>query len=108
MQVHSNPQRRKGASSLYEWRRRSSMRIAMVSTPFVPVPPRHYGGTELVVHELVEELVARGHEVVLFATGDPRTSAELRWLYREAQWPPDTLTDLTHVSWAMEQVQGQG
>src|SRR5918911_3869532 len=84
------------------------MRIAMVSTPFVPVPPRQYGGTELVVHELVEELVARGHEVVLFATGDSRTSAgaaEVRWLYPEAQWPPSPFTDLRHVAWAMEQVQ---
>lgn len=36
------------------------MKIAMVSTPFVAVPPRDYGGTELVVHELVEGLLARG------------------------------------------------
>ena len=76
----------------------------MVSTPFVPVPPRKYGGTELVVHELVEELVARGHDVVLFATGDSRTSAELRFLYRESQWPPDPLSDINHVAWAMRQV----
>src|SRR5919197_5566669 len=51
-----------------------SMRIAMISTPFVAVPPRTYGGTELVVAELVEGLVERGHEVTLFATGDSRTS----------------------------------
>src|ERR687884_686807 len=83
------------------------MRIAMISTPFIPVPPRRYGGTELVVYELVEELVARGHDVVVFATGDSRTSAELRFLYREAQWPPNPFTDLTHVSWAMQQVQDE-
>ena len=46
------------------------MRIAMLSTPFVPVPPPDYGGTELVVHELVEGLLQRRHDVVLFATGD--------------------------------------
>src|SRR5918912_962247 len=83
------------------------MRIAMVSTPFVPVPPRRYGGTELVVHELVEGLAARGPEVGLFATGDSRRSAaaaELRWLYPEAQWPPSPFTDLAHVSWALGQV----
>jgi glycosyltransferase involved in cell wall biosynthesis len=83
------------------------MRIAMLSTPFVPVPPCKYGGTELVVHELVEELAARGHEVVLFATGDSRTSAELRFLYQEAQWPPNPFSDLNHVSWAMRQVQDE-
>jgi hypothetical protein len=33
----------------------------MISTPFVAVPPRDYGGTELVVYELVEGLVERGH-----------------------------------------------
>lgn len=80
------------------------MRIAMISTPFVPVPPRDYGGTELVVHELVEGLLDRGHDVTLFATGDSRTRAPLRSLYPRAQWPPEAPTDLNHVSWAMRQV----
>ena len=80
------------------------MRIAMVSTPFVAVPPRDYGGTELVVGELVEGLAANGHEVTLFATGDSNTSCELRWLYPEAQWPPSPLTELNHVSWAMGEI----
>lgn len=80
------------------------MRIAMISTPFLPVPPRDYGGTELVVHELVEGLVARGHEVTLFAPGDSQTSAELRALYSQSQWPPEMLIDLDHVTWAMRQV----
>ena len=53
------------------------MKIAMISTPFLRVPPRDYGGTELVVYELVEGLVRRGHDVTLFATGDSATSAEL-------------------------------
>lgn len=84
------------------------MRIALVSTPFLAVPPRSYGGTELVVHELAEGLVERGHDVVLFATGDSATTAELRALYAEAQWPPQMLTDLNHVSWAMQQIAAQG
>ncbi len=77
------------------------MRIAMVSTPFVSVPPTKYGGTELVVHELVEGLVERGHEVTLYATGDSRTSGELMSLFDVAQWPPDIMQDLNHTSWAM-------
>ena len=44
------------------------MRIAMISTPFVPVPPKDYGGTELVVHELVAGLLDLEHDVTLFAT----------------------------------------
>ncbi len=46
------------------------VKLAIVSTPFLPVPPRGYGGTELVIHELVRELEQRGHAVTLFATGD--------------------------------------
>jgi glycosyltransferase involved in cell wall biosynthesis len=84
------------------------MRIAMVSTPFVAVPPRDYGGTELMVHELTEGLMERGHEVLLFATGDSRTSARLRWLYSEPQWPPSPLPELNHVSWALEQAVAEG
>jgi heme/copper-type cytochrome/quinol oxidase subunit 3 len=37
-----------------------------------------------VVHYLTEELVRRGHEVVLFASGDSRTSAELSACVPEA------------------------
>lgn len=84
------------------------MRIALISTPFVAVPPRRYGGTELVVAELAEGLVASGHEVELFGTGDSHTSAELRSLYPRAQWPPEMLTDLNHVTWAMQQVMERG
>src|SRR5688500_19199272 len=80
------------------------MRIALISTPAVAVPPRRYGVTSLVVYYLAEGLVPRGHEVVLLTTGDSRTRAELHSLYKEAQWPPDMLTDLNHVSWALQQI----
>ena len=46
------------------------MRIAQVAPPFESVPPARYGGTERVVSTLTEELVRRGHEVTLFASGD--------------------------------------
>ncbi|MBN8892290.1 MAG: glycosyl transferase [Rhodospirillales bacterium 70-18] len=53
------------------------MRIAQIAPLFEAVPPLRYGGTERVVHWLTEELVAMGHEVTLFATGDSVTSATL-------------------------------
>lgn len=53
------------------------MRIAMVSPLEVRVPPIAYGGTELVVSLLTEELVRMGHQVTLFASGDSVTSARL-------------------------------
>ena len=54
------------------------MRIAQLAPTFERVPPRAYGGTELIVHHVTEELVARGHDVTLFATGDSQTAARLR------------------------------
>jgi glycosyltransferase involved in cell wall biosynthesis len=53
------------------------MRIAQIVPLTESVPPQRYGGTERVASVLVEELVRRGHEVTLFATGDSRTSARL-------------------------------
>ncbi len=50
----------------------------MLIAPFEePVPPHKYGGTELVVANITEELVARGHEVYLAASGESKTSAQL-------------------------------
>src|SRR4051794_35060475 len=53
------------------------MRIAQIAPLAESVPPKLYGGTERVVHWLTEELVALGHEVTLFASGDSKTSANL-------------------------------
>ena len=53
------------------------MRIAQVSPLIESVPPKLYGGTERIVSYLTEELVRQGHEVVLFASADSETAAEL-------------------------------
>jgi glycosyltransferase involved in cell wall biosynthesis len=53
------------------------MKIAQVAPLYESVPPKLYGGTERVVSYLTEELVQRGHEVTLFASGDSVTSARL-------------------------------
>jgi glycosyltransferase involved in cell wall biosynthesis len=53
------------------------MRIAQVAPLWETIPPRSYGGTELVVHLLAEELVKQGHDVTLFASGTSKTSARL-------------------------------
>ena len=58
------------------------MHIAQIAPLFEAVPPKFYGGTERVISWLTEELIALGHEVTLFASGDSVTSA---WL--EAVWP---------------------
>ncbi len=58
------------------------MRIAQIAPLTEAVPPKLYGGTERVVSFLTEELVRLGHDVVLFASGDSVTTAQL-----EAVWP---------------------
>ena len=80
------------------------LRIAMVSTPYVSVPPARYGGTELVVSELANGLTRRGHEVVLFATGDSRAPCTVRSLFPTPVWPPDPLHEQAHASWAAQAI----
>jgi glycosyltransferase involved in cell wall biosynthesis len=58
------------------------MHIAQIAPLTEAIPPKLYGGTERVVSWLTEELIALGHEVTLFASGDSKTSAQL-----EAIWP---------------------
>jgi glycosyltransferase involved in cell wall biosynthesis len=53
------------------------MRIAQIAPLYESVPPHGYGGTERVVSYLTEQLVAGGHDVTLFASGDSRTRARL-------------------------------
>jgi glycosyltransferase involved in cell wall biosynthesis len=53
------------------------MRIAQICPLMEAMPPKLYGGTERVVSWLTEELVALGHDVTLFASGDSVTSATL-------------------------------
>jgi glycosyltransferase involved in cell wall biosynthesis len=53
------------------------LRIAQVAPPLERVPPRAYGGTERVIHELTLELVRRGHDVTVFASGDSEVPCRL-------------------------------
>lgn len=54
-----------------------ALRIGVLAPISWRVPPRHYGPWELFASLLTEGLVARGHDVTLFATGDSRTAARL-------------------------------
>jgi len=53
------------------------LRIAQIAPPIERVPPRLYGGTERIASYLTEELVAMGHDVTLFASGNSITAARL-------------------------------
>jgi len=60
------------------------MKIAQIAPLYESIPPKLYGGTERVVSYLVEALVAQGHDVTLFASGDSVTKATLVPLTPEA------------------------
>ncbi len=53
------------------------MKIAHIAPPWIAIPPKNYGGTEIVIYNLIEEQVAQGHDVTLFAPADAKTSARL-------------------------------
>ena len=80
------------------------MKIALVSTPFIRVPPVGYGGTELFCYELAEELTARGHDVTLYTTGDSEVGCRHRAFFEHAQWPPSAADELNHAAWALADV----
>jgi glycosyltransferase involved in cell wall biosynthesis len=69
------------------------MRIAQIAPLFEAVPPKLYGGTERVVSALTEELVAMGHDVTLFASGDSVTTAKLDPMRPEALRLDPTIKD---------------
>ena len=60
------------------------MRIAQVAPLWERVPPPGYGGIELVVGYLCDELTKRNHDVTLFASGDSITLAKLESSVPEA------------------------
>ena len=60
------------------------MRIAQIAPLWERVPPPAYGGTELVVGLLTDELVRKGHDVTLFASGDSVTLAKLQSVHDKA------------------------
>jgi glycosyltransferase involved in cell wall biosynthesis len=82
------------------------MRVAVIGPPFIEVPPRRYGGTELFIANLARELYGRGHEVIVYANGDSRLPCPVRSIYAHADWPQDhpvrcQLKNADHTAWAM-------
>jgi glycosyltransferase involved in cell wall biosynthesis len=84
------------------------MRIGLIAPPFISVPPKDYGGTELFIAQLAEGLRRRGLEVVVYTNGESTVDVERRWLYPAAQWPIKLdghtfLKDMEHSAWAMQE-----
>lgn len=84
----------------------SGMRIGLIAPPFISVPPKDYGGTELFIAQLAEGLQQRGIDVVVYTNGESTVDVEKRWMYPAAQWPIKVdgnsfLKDMEHSAWAM-------
>ncbi len=75
------------------------MRILQIAPLWETVPPPAYGGTEAVVYALVEELVRRGHEVTLCASGDSQTSARLQAVYPRSLRTATDIDAKTPYAW---------
>lgn len=61
------------------------MRIAILSTPHVPTPPRGYGASELIAGLLAEGLRRRGHQIRLFACLGSEAKVDERRHYPEIE-----------------------
>src|SRR5436309_1227120 len=80
------------------------MHIGLLSTCAIPVPPKGYGGTELVTAELAKMLTRLGHHVTVFATGDSSPAGELRYRFERAIWPPEDQAELLHAAFAWREI----
>jgi glycosyltransferase involved in cell wall biosynthesis len=82
------------------------MRVALIAPPFIPIPPKVYGGTELFIAHLTDGLQRLGIKVVVYCNGESTIKAEKRWLYKQSQWPIKgelyaNLKDINHTAWAV-------
>lgn len=84
------------------------MKIAIVSPSCVSIPPREDVSPGWVIHDLVEGLAERGHDLTLFGPGDARVSAEVRSVYAQAEWPPSSAAELLHVTAAVKEIRDGG
>jgi glycosyltransferase involved in cell wall biosynthesis len=83
------------------------MRIAVIAPPFLPVPPCKYGGTELFIAQLAAGLLARGHDLTVYANGESRLACDVRSRYARAEWPlrsagGGTLKSIEHLAWSLQ------
>lgn len=82
------------------------MRIGLIAPPWLPVPPAGYGGTEAVIDPLATGLLARGHDVLLFTTGESTCPVPRAWVLEQSNpgQMGESVVELHHVLHAYEQV----
>jgi len=83
------------------------MRIGLIASPYISVPPVRYGGTELFIAHLAEALIQLGADVTVYTNGESGVRSDRRFLYPFSQWPLPSansgmLKELDHFSWAVQ------
>ncbi|MBI4475917.1 MAG: glycosyltransferase family 4 protein [Acidobacteria bacterium] len=86
------------------------MKVGLIASPFIPVPPVRYGGTELFLATLAEALQRLGHDVTVYANAESRVRCRLRSMYERSDWPITDagraqLKDLNHTAHACADVE---
>jgi glycosyltransferase involved in cell wall biosynthesis len=84
------------------------MRVAVIAPSYFEVPPEGYGGIELMLGQLADGLVARGHEVTLLGAGRDRTDANFVRTFREPQADQlgDPLPEVMHAARVGQALEG--
>jgi glycosyltransferase involved in cell wall biosynthesis len=87
------------------------MRLGLIGPPFIEIPPRRYGGTELFIANLSRELHARGHDITVYGNGDSELPSRVKWRYEHAEWPLTDpvraqLKNADHHAWAIHDAAG--
>lgn len=70
------------------------MRVAIIASPYKTIPPKGYGGTELVIHYLVKGLKEAGHTPILFASKDSTEDCEIVPIINKASFFPKRTSDM--------------
>lgn len=82
------------------------MRVGIIAPPFISVPPKLYGGTELFIAHLAEGLCRCGIDAVVYSNAESTVKAENRYLYARGEWPVHSeihaqFKDANHTAWAV-------
>jgi len=85
------------------------MKLAIIAPPFLSIPPKRYGGTELFISELTAGLAKAKVDVVLYTNAESTLNVPRRWLYEKEDWPIRNETEsllkaLNHTAWAVKDI----
>ncbi len=85
-----------------------NLRVLLIMDPLIPVPPRAYGGIERVVADVGAELLARGHEVTLWAGPGSQLESRVETFGKIGEWTRwSSFRNLTQLAWRFRRRRGR-